>query len=287
MVEGRMAKEGEVTRVIRRARQVLDEGRYDEALRDLLHLGEKYPDAGEIRPAIAQVLLMRGKSRLGKGKIREARIDVEKSLDWAILPDAYVQLGRMWMEEGDLDHAHEYLNRAIECDDSFGPAHEQLGFLLLRWSEFGEAARAFEHALSLNHATPELFLAVWNAYMSVDRLDRAHELLLDGVERFPQNDRLYSAAGDSFVYAKGDSNAAEPYWRKAIELNPRNLGATFSLAGLAATRGLRRETLDLLRRCLELDRETTVKRWREDLATPLPRFREFARDPEFRKHLGE
>lgn len=274
-------KEGEVTRTIRRARQVLDEGKYDEALRTLLHLGEKYPEAGEIKPEIAQVLLRRGKSRLGKGKTREGRADVEHSLDWAVLPEAIVQLARVSLEEGKLDRAHELLTKALEVDDSYGPAYEQLGYVLLRWDEFNEAARAFEHALSVNHATPELYLAVWHAYMGVERLDRAHELLLDGIERFPQSDRLYAAAGDSFVYARGEPDSAEPYWRKAIEINPRNFSALFSLAGLGASRGHRREALELLRRCMDVDAEKTRKRWREDLDSPLGRFREFAHDPEF------
>ncbi len=279
-------QEGEVTRVIKKVRQVLDEGKYDQALRDLMHLGEKYPDAGEIRPEIAQVLLRRGKSRFGKGKRREARVDVERSLDWAVFPDAYVALGRILTEEGDLDHAHEYLNRAIEADDRCGPAHEALGYVLLRWDEHAEAARAFEQALACEHATPELFLAVWHAYMTLEKLERAHELLLDGIGRFPDNDRLHAAAGDSFVYARGDSDGAEPFWRKAIALNPKNFSAHFSLAGLAASHGRRRESLDLLRRCVELDRPETRKRWREDVESPLGRFRDYAQDPEFRSLLA-
>jgi tetratricopeptide (TPR) repeat protein len=279
--------EGEVTRVIERARRVLSEGRYDEALRDLLHLGEKYPDAGEIRPEIAQVLLRRGKSRLTKGKLKEGRADVEHSLDWAVLPEAIVQLARVLIEEGDLDRAHEYLSRSLDVDDSFGPAYEALGYVLMRWNEYGEAAKTFEQALSCDYATPELFLAVWHSYMTIEKLDRAHDLLLDGLERFPQNDRLYAAAGDSFVYAKGDSDAAEPYWRKAIELNPRNFSALFSLAGLGASRGHRRESLELLRRCLHIDREKTLARWREDLESPLGRFQDYRQDREFRALLGE
>ncbi len=279
-------KEGEVTRTIRRVRRVLDEGKYDEALRTLLHLGEKYPEAGEIRPEIAQVLLRRGKSRLGKGKVKEGRADVEHSLDWAVLPEAMVQLARVLTQEGNLERAHEVLTKVLEIDDTYGPVHEALGYLFSRWADHRESARAFEQALSLGHATPELFLAVWSAYMAVEKLDRAHELLLDGVERFPENDRLHAAAGDSCVYAKGDSETAEPYWRKAIELNPKNFSALFSLAGLGASRGRRTESMELLRRCVALDPEKTRARWREDLESPLGRFSEFARDPEFRSLLG-
>jgi tetratricopeptide (TPR) repeat protein len=117
--------------------------------------------------------------------------------------------------------------------------------------------------------------------MTIEKLERAHELLLDGVERFPKNDRLYAAAGDSFVYARGDSEGAEPYWRKAIELNPRNFSALFSLAGRVASRGSRAEALQLLRRCVEIDPKKSRARWQEDVESPLGRFHDLSQDPEF------
>src|SRR6266545_4983697 len=46
--------DGEVTRVLKRVAATLGSGKFDEALRDLLHLSEKYPDAGEIRPQMAE-----------------------------------------------------------------------------------------------------------------------------------------------------------------------------------------------------------------------------------------
>jgi predicted TPR repeat methyltransferase len=69
-----------VTRVLKRVAQTLGSGKFDEALRDLLHLSEKYPEAGEIRPQIAEVLLRRGESRARKGKTKEARDDFKRSL---------------------------------------------------------------------------------------------------------------------------------------------------------------------------------------------------------------
>jgi tetratricopeptide (TPR) repeat protein len=279
-------REGEVTRVLRRIARTLDSGKYDEALRDLLHLSEKYPDAGEIRPQIAEVLIRRGESRARKGKVREARDDFERSLAWSRKPGALVALARSLMADGRLDRADELLNAALEIDDRFGPTHEAIGLLLVKWEEFAEAARAFEQALGLGHATPELYLAVWNAYLRLERFERAHELILEGADRFPGSDALQAAVGDSFVYAKGESEQARPYWRKAAELNPKNFGALFSLAGDAAVRGARREALELLRRCAELDLEQTRKRWRDDLASPLRKFGDVANDRDFREALG-
>lgn len=281
-----MAKEGEITRVIKKVRQVLSQGKYDEALRDLFHLSEKYPDAGEIRPEIAEVLIGRGRSRAKRGKIKEACDDFERSLNWVVTPAAYVELGRALVEKGQLDYAHELYTKALELDDRYGPAYEALGYLLLRWNEAGESAKAFEQALGAGHATPELYRGVWNAYMTLENLDRAHELILEGTERFPGNDMVQLAAGDSCVYAKGDSAAAEPYWRKSVELNAKNFSALFQLAGLEASRGGRREALELLGKCAEIDLDETRRRWREDLESPMGRFYYVARDPEFRRVLG-
>ncbi len=279
-------REGEVTRVIRRAAQILRRGKFDEALRDLLHLSEKYPDAGEIKPQIAEVLLRRGQSRASKGRIREARVDFERSLDWSPKPQTFVAMAETLIAEGKLTEADTLLNAALEMDDRHGPTHAAIGVLLMKWREYGEAARAFEHALSLGHASPELYRFVWEAYLHLEQFDRAHELILEGVERFPGHDGLQTAVGDSCVYARGDSESARPYWEEAVRLNPQNFGALFSLAGHAAFRGRREEALGLLRRCAALDRERTRTLWQEDLSSPLRRFGDFARDPEFRRLVG-
>jgi len=226
-------RDGEVTRVLKRVAQTLGNGKFDEALRDLLHLSEKYPDAGEIRPQIAEVLLRRGESRARRGKVKEARDDFERSLRWTSKPAALVALARSLLQEGKLDEADRLLNQALEIDDRYGPTHEALGQLLLAWQEYAQAAKAFEEALGCGHATALLYRAVWEAYMKLERFDRAHELIMEGAERFPADDALQAAAGDSFVFARGDSAEALPYWEKAASLNPKNFGALFHLAAEA------------------------------------------------------
>jgi tetratricopeptide (TPR) repeat protein len=278
--------DGEVTRVLKRVAQTLGNGKFDEALRDLLHLSEKYPDAGEIRPQIAEVLLRRGESRARKGKTKEARDDFKRSLTWTNKPAALVALARSLMQEGKLDEADQLLNQALEIDDRYGPTHETLGVLMLAWQEYTQAAKAFEEALGCGHASPELYRAVWEAYMKLERLDRAHELILEGVDRFPDNDGVQAVAGDSFVFAKGDSAEARPYWEKALTLNPKNFGALFNLAAEAADRSDRDASLGYLRRCAALDLDRTRKLWREDLTSPMKKFGEYSRDSEFRRALG-
>jgi tetratricopeptide (TPR) repeat protein len=271
-------REGEVTRVLKRVAQTLGSGKFDEALRDLLHLSEKYPEAGEIRPQIAEVLLRRGQSRVRKGKVKEGRDDLERSLRWVQKPEAMVTLARSLMEEGNLDGADRLLNAALEIDDQYGPTHEAIGMLFLKWQEYAEAARAFEQALGLDHATPSIYPAVWDAYLRLERFDRAHDLIMEGVERFPEDDAINAAAGDSFVYAKGDSASAPPYWKKAVELNAKNFGALFNLAADAAAREERAESLDYLKRAAALDLERARRLWHSDLASPLRKFAAYVRD---------
>ncbi|HZE98614.1 MAG TPA: tetratricopeptide repeat protein [Planctomycetota bacterium] len=279
-------REGEVTRVLKRVAQTLGSGKYDEALRDLLHLSEKYPDAGEIRPQIAEVLLRRGESRARKGKVKEARDDFERSLTWTNKPAALVAIARSLMHEGKLDQADARLNEALEIDDRYGPTHETLGILMLAWQEYAQAAKAFEEALGCGHSSPELYRAVWEVYMKLERVDRAHDLILEGADRFPKDDQVQATAGDSYVFAKGDSAEARPYWEKAIALNPNNFGALFNLAAEAADRGDRAASLGHLQRCAALDLERTRKLWKEDLASPMKKFGGYARDNEFRRVLG-
>src|SRR5579859_6215994 len=279
-------RDGEVTRVLRKVAQTLGNGKFDEALRDLLHLSEKYPEAGEIRPQIAEVLLRRGESRARRGKVKEARDDFERSLRWTNKPAPLVALARSLMHEGKLDEADRLLNQALEIDDRHGATHEALGILLLAWQDYAQAAKAFEEALGCGHSSPELYRAVWEAYMKLERFDRAHELILEGADRFPKDDAVQAVAGDSFVFAKGDSAEARPYWEKALSLNPKNFGALFNLAAEAADRSDRAASLGYLERCAALDLDRTRKLWKEDLSSPMKKFGGFARDAEFRRALG-
>jgi tetratricopeptide (TPR) repeat protein len=123
--------------------------------------------------------------------------------------------------------------------------------------------------------------------MAVERLDRAHELILEGADRFPDNAALQAAAADSFVYVKGERAEALPRWRRAMQLDPKCFPALFNLAAEAASQGDPAEALDLLKRCVELDLEKTRRLWREDLESPLRRFGDVAKDREFRRLLGE
>jgi tetratricopeptide (TPR) repeat protein len=279
-------REGEVTRVLKRVAQVLGTGKYDEALRDLLHLSEKYPDAGEIRPQIAEVLLRRGEFRARKGRIREARSDFQQCLRWEHRPGALVALARFHLADGSLEEADRLLNEALEADDRYGPTHEAIGHLMSAWEEPKSAARAYEQALALGHATPDLYRGVWQAYLKLENLDRAHELVLEGAGRFPGSDALLAAVGNSFVYAKGASEEAPAWWARALSINPSNLEANFGLAAHHASREERSAALDYLRRCVAVDRERSARLWNEDAASPLGKFAAYARDPEFRRLVG-
>jgi tetratricopeptide (TPR) repeat protein len=281
-----MGKEGEVTKVLKRVAQVLGTGKYDEALRDLLHLSEKYPEAGEIRPQIAEVLLRRGESKARKGRMREARSDFQQSLRWEHRPGALVALAKAHLAEGSLEDADRLLNEALEADDRYGPTHETLGHLMMAWDEPKGAARAYEQALGLDHATPELYRGVWQAYLKLEQLDRAHDLVVEGAGRFPTSDLLQAAVGDSLVYAKGESDAAPEWWARALSINPDNFEACWGLAAHHASRGERDPSLDYLRRCVRLDRDRSARLWREDLASPFRKFEDFAKDPVFLRLLG-
>ena len=122
--------------------------------------------------------------------------------------------------------------------------------------------------------------------MKLERPDRAHDLILEGVDKFPENDIVQAMAGDSFVFAKGDSAEARPYWEKAVLINPKNFGALFNLAAEAASRQDREVALGFLGRCAVQDLERTRKLWKDDMASPLKKFGGYSRDQDFRRALG-
>ena len=122
--------------------------------------------------------------------------------------------------------------------------------------------------------------------MRSDRPERAHELVMEGADRFKDDDSLQRAAGDSFVYVRGDRPSAVPFWERSVELNPENFMALFSLAGYAAGEDRCDEALGYLKRAAALDPERTRRLWREDMESPLKRFGSLVGEPEFLRELG-
>ena len=72
------------------------------------------------------------------------------ALEQGLTVDVLSALGSANLRLGRLGQAEDILRRAIEQDDSFPPAWNNLGVVLMERGEYGEASRVFQTAFALD-----------------------------------------------------------------------------------------------------------------------------------------
>ena len=72
------------------------------------------------------------------------------ALDQGATVDVLSAVGSANLRLGRLGQAEEQLRRAIEVDESFPPAWNNLGVVLMEKGEYGEAAETFRRAFALD-----------------------------------------------------------------------------------------------------------------------------------------
>jgi len=276
----------DLTRRLKESREYLAKGRHQEALARLMHLTEKYPDDRDVKSAIAAALNLRGIAQAEAGAMDKAGIDFERSLRYQETADAHVSMGRLHQSKGQFQEAFQEYTRALDLDEDLAAAHEYLGYYFLEVGDPDQAVTAFGRAIAKGLASKHIYLGLWEAYMGLERKEQAHEAALEISKRLPEDDQVLGTLGLSYAVCQGDYDSAEHAWKRAVEINPRNLSSLFNLAGLAAVRSRRGEAMEYLKRCVAIDRGRTLAMWKEDINATRQKFAAYSGDEDFLDILG-
>jgi tetratricopeptide (TPR) repeat protein len=276
----------DLTRRLKESREYLAKGRHQEALARLMHLTEKYPDDRDVKSAIAAALNLRGIAQAEAGAMDKAGIDFERSLRYQETADAHVSMGRLHQSKGQFQEAFQEYTRALDLDEDLAAAHEYLGYYFLEVGDPDQAVTAFGRAIAKGLASKHIYLGLWEAYMGLERKEQAHEAALEISKRLPEDDQVLGTLGLSYAVCQGDYDSAEDAWKRAVEINPRNLSSLFNLAGLAAVRSRRGEAMEYLKRCVAIDRGRTLAMWKEDINATRQKFAAYSGDEDFLDILG-
>jgi tetratricopeptide (TPR) repeat protein len=195
-------------------------------------------------------------------------------------------MGRLHQSRGEFQEAFQEYTRALDMDEELGTAHEYLGYYFLEVGDPEQAVTAFGRAIAKGLASKHIYLGLWEAYMGLERKDQAHESVLEISRQLPEDDQVLGTLGLSYAVCKGDYAHAEEAWKRAVEINPKNLSSLFNLAGLAAARGRRDEAMGYLRQCVAIDRGRTLAMWKEDVKAPRQKFAAYSGDEDFLDILG-
>ena len=150
---------------------------------------------------------------------------------------------------GLLDKAIELYNQAAEADPDSALAQSRLGMALLFLGDVEKAEGPIFKALSIDPDISEvqhtLGLYYWRRYQpgSGQAYERAIELNPNNVDALEDYGK--------WIWAGADTNGAEPYFRRALELDPMSLSRYRDIGGFYGITGQRQHALEVARQIEE------------------------------------
>lgn len=165
---------------------------------------------------------------------------------------AQLNLGKMLLDDGDLEVAITRFQKAAEIDPGSAKAHDNLGIALARNGQVDQAIAEYQKAIALepNMAKPHEALGL--AFLRKKEADEAIDQFQKALAIQP-----HLAGGENslgIAYAeKGESMTALDHFQKAVEDNPNDPEARSNLAMALAQHGKPREAVVQYQKLLEVN----------------------------------
>jgi len=147
-------------------------------------------------------------------------------------PEAYYNLGTLYLRKSDLKQARHYLEQTVRLRSNYPEAWNNLGMIEAQEGHSDEAVQNFKQSLSLRPNYAVALLNLGNLLRRQGSFDKALEYLMQALELQPDDPEISYSLG--MLYAQhGQTDRASAYLHKAIELRPdypealNNLGVLF------------------------------------------------------------
>lgn len=204
---------------------------------------ELEPDLAEARKLLARIHAASGQFDLAVEEGRKYLVARPKDAE------ARLQLAQSIVRLGKPQDAMIELEKIPEKDRD-AEIYYAIGRVDLVLNKPGPARAALEKADALRPSHPEVLQAILQLDQSEGRLKDSMERIAKAVSANPQSAMLVRLQGVGYVL-DGRVNDAELSFRRAIELDPTDLGAYQSLASLMAQAGRLDETIKTYEKALE------------------------------------
>lgn len=147
------------------------------------------------------------------------------------------ELGTAYMQRGNFDLAKQKLNKALEYDPGYAPAHAVLGILYERIGESAQAGDYYRQALKLDPDSASVHNNYGRWLCSNGQAEAGLQHLQTAVEDPFYNNQL-SAHTNAGLCALSlqDYQLAEDYLRKSLKMNPNSADALYAMADLSYKR---------------------------------------------------
>ena len=162
----------------------------------------------------------------------------QSARDLELAADANTQLALAYMKEGDLASAREKIDKALQQHPRNAKTQMAAGFIYDRLKDERKARGHFEQAVRLGEGDPEVLNNAAVFLCRTGDYERGERYLLEAAAsplyRTPAV--AYANAGRC-ARANQRSKDAEQYFRKAIEVNPRQTDALLQMAEICVGDG--------------------------------------------------
>jgi Flp pilus assembly protein TadD/peroxiredoxin len=134
-------------------------------------------------------------------------------------PDAYYNLGTLYLRRNSLAEAQKYLKQAVTLRPNYPEAWNNLGMIAAQQGDAAEAIRSFQQSLQLRPAYATALLNLGNVYRRQSNLEEAEKFLNQALEIEPKNPEINYSVG--MLYARrNQTDRAVQYLEAAITLRP-------------------------------------------------------------------
>ncbi len=155
---------------------------------------------------------------LGQKNYEEAEKELLEAIDCSpTLAEAYVLLGGIALQRGDLEGCLSFNKRAINVRAGFSEGWGNIGFVNLQLGRVDDAIHALEKAISYNPKFIQAVSTLANAYLMQNDLDKSIELNFRALEIDPGFAIAHNNLAISYM-EKGDKELATTHFAKATEM---------------------------------------------------------------------
>ncbi|HRJ52033.1 MAG TPA: type IV pilus biogenesis/stability protein PilW [Candidatus Thiothrix moscowensis] len=146
----------------------------------------------------------------------------------------YTQLGVGYLQKGRLDLASMNLEKALAQDSSSADTHHYYALLQEKLGQDGKAREHFRRALNLDGKNAALLNNYGSFQCRTGDYTGAEQSFLAAISDplYPTPEFAYTNAGIC-VRKQGDTDKAESYFRKALQINPRFSETLYQMARLS------------------------------------------------------
>ena len=159
-----------------------------------------------------------GVALLSQKKTTEAEEAFLNAIDCSPgLAEAYVQLGGICMQRGDMDGCLSFNQRAVKARPGFSEGHGNIGFVQLQKGNVDEAIAALERATAFNFRFIQALTTLGNAYLMKGRIGDSIEANLKALKVEPNFPVAHNNLAVAYLQ-KGDYALASDHCDKAVSL---------------------------------------------------------------------